>query len=105
MAKFYGVVGFVTTEETTPGVYTPVETERTYFGDFLSNYSSRWEQKGQANDDLNFNQRISIVLDPYAQEHYSEIKYIAYMGAKWKVTNVEVQWPRLVLSMGTLYNS
>lgn len=104
MAKFYGAVGFVTTEETTPGVWTQTETERVYYGDLLSNYG-RWEQKNQANDDLNLNQRVSILSDPYANQHFSEIRYVILKGAKWKVTNAEVLFPRLILTIGMLYNS
>lgn len=104
MAKFHGTVGFASTVETAPGVWKPTIEERTYSGDFVSNYSMRWEQKSQANDDLGLNQRVSILSDPYMNEHFSEIRYIVYRGAKWKVTNVEVQFPRLALTIGTLYN-
>jgi hypothetical protein len=31
--------------------------------------------------------------------------YVEFMGTKWKITNVEVQYPRLILSVGGVYNA
>lgn len=103
MAKFYGAVGFVTTEETARDVYSPKPVERMYKGDLLS--SNRRLDKGlDVNDDLTVSNRISIVSDPYATSHFFAIRYVKWMGATWKVSNVEVQYPRLILSLGGLYN-
>jgi len=103
MSKFYGVVGFIAPEETTPGVWTEVETEREYYGDVTRN-TSRWDSSGNLNDDLNVNNSISIVADPYASQNFQSIRYVEWMNAKWKVTSVEVQYPRLILSIGGVWN-
>ncbi len=103
MAKFYGVIGYAETKETAPGVWREAITERSYYGDVIRN-TRRWEGSEHLNDDLNINNLISIVADAYANENFFAIRYITWMGSKWKVTNVEVQRPRLILTIGGLYN-
>lgn len=103
MAKFYGSIGYVTHEETAPGIYEEVTCERIYFGDVLK-HNMRWEKGEGLNDDITINNDISIVSDPYAYQHLSEIKYVNYLGAKWKVTNITIERPRILLTIGGLYN-
>lgn len=103
MAKFYGSVGYSETVETAPGVYTSRIIERDHYGDLLRNIS-RWQAGNSLNDDLTINNQISIVADQYAYENFQSMKYVKFMGAKWKITNVEVQRPRLILSVGGVYN-
>ena len=108
MAKFYGSVGFAVEPTEGSGEYKgvvvekPVE-ERKYYGDITRN-SRRWEQGSDINDNLQINNQISIVADAYAYEHFFAMKYVRWMGACWKVTNVEVQRPRLLLTIGDVYN-
>ena len=103
MAKFCGVVGFAVTAETKPGVWSPVITEREYYGDVLSNVR-RLQTIDQLNDDINVSNRISIVADAFANENFHSMRFVEYMGAAWKVSNVEVQRPRLILTLGGIYN-
>lgn len=104
MAKFYGNIGYIETVETEPGVWEPVETVRPYYGDFIRN-SSRFQTSGSVNDDINLNNEISIVADPYAYQKFCYIRYVEYMGAKWKVTSVDAsKQPRLILTIGGIYN-
>jgi hypothetical protein len=104
MAKFYGSVGFATTEETKPGVHEEIITERKYPGDILRN-SRRLQSSGQLNDNVDITMEISIVADPYANHHFHEIRYVERMGVKWKVSNVDAtEPPRLKLTLGGLYN-
>ena len=104
MAKWYGRVGYVTTVETEPGIWEPEVTERPYFGDLLK-YVSKWvANTNSVNDNLNVANQISIVADPYAYQHFSSIKYIEFMDAMWDVTSVEPQYPRLILSIGGVYD-
>lgn len=106
--KFYGVVGYCESVEGTgdhKGAWRPdVFSERPYYGDVTRN-TRRWENNGDStNDDLNVNNTISIVADAYAYEHFFAMKYVEWMGTKWKVTNVEVQRPRLILTIGGVWN-
>lgn len=103
MAKFFGSVGYADTKETTAGVWEESITERTYFGDVLK--LSKRDQAGEKlNDDLTVNNEISIVADPFAYSHFHKMKFVRWMGAAWKITNVVVQRPRLILSIGGVYN-
>lgn len=103
MAKFYGEVGYMTTGETAPGVWGEVITERPYYGDILKN-TKRWQGSEGLNDDITTSNTISILADPFAYENFFDIRYVRWMGAAWKVTSVEVQRPRLILSIGGVYN-
>jgi hypothetical protein len=104
MAKFYGQIGFVKTEEEADtGLTLPVITERDYYGD-VNRVVRRWEAGQKINDDININNEISILSDPYVTENIPWIKYVRWNNAVWKVTTVEVQYPRLILSIGGVYN-
>ena len=102
MGKWFGKVGYAVTEETEPGLWEEVITEREYYGDA---FNERWKrQRGDVNDDITVSQTISIVADPFAYKHCSNIIYVEYMGDKWKVSDVEPAYPRLKLIMGGVYN-
>ena len=103
MAKFFGKIGYAETVETTPAVWEEKITEREYFGDLIRN--TRSLQSGeQLNDNINISNEISIVADPFAYENFHSMRYVEFMNAKWKISSVEVQYPRLILSIGGLYN-
>ena len=104
MAKFYGKIGFDTTEETSPGVWRQTIVERTYRGDLNKTYS-KWDGADKLNDDINITNNISIVADPFAFENFAHIRYVEFMGEKWNVTSIDVSYPRLTLSVGGLYNA
>lgn len=103
MNKYYGAVGYVNTTETSPGVWEPIITERNYYGDITKNYK-RYSGGDKVNDDIEISNSFSILADPYAYDNFHSIAYITYMGTKWKVSGVEVQFPRLILSAGGVYN-
>lgn len=103
MAKYYGSVGYVETVETVPGVWEEVATERKYSGDILRNKKT-FQGGENLNDNLNVNNQFSIVADPYAINHFFAIRYIEWQGVLWKVTDVDVEFPRLLLSIGGVYN-
>ena len=103
MAKFCGMIGFVNTVEVTPGVYEEKANERRYYGDLTRN-TRRLQSGDRVNDDINIANEISIVADPYANENFHSIRYATFMNSKWKVTDVEVQYPRLILTLGGIYN-
>lgn len=103
MAKFYGTIGFAETVETAPGVWTENIVDYNYFGDIIRN-ARRLQSSDQLNDDINISNEISIVADPYANQNFHSMRYVEFMGAKWKITNVEVRYPRLILTVGGVYN-
>lgn len=104
MAKFFGPIGFAVSTEVRPGVWKDQIEEHAYYGDVVRN-SSRWSASPESTiDDLTINNQISIVADPFARNHFHTMKYVSYMGTNWKITNVEVQFPRLLLTIGGVYS-
>lgn len=104
MPKFFGPIGFAMPVETRPGVWKDQIEEHNYRGDVVR-LSSRWTASSDSpNDDLNLSNQISIVADPFARSHLHTMKYISYMGTNWKITNIEVQYPRLLLTIGGVYS-
>lgn len=103
MAKFCGRIGFLRTRETAPGVWTPKLEWRQYTGDIVRNYR-RWDNNEYVNDDFNITNSISIVADSYAYECLGLMRCVEWMGSKWKISSVDVQRPRIIISMGGLYN-
>lgn len=103
MAKFYGIIGYAVTKETEPGIYEELVVENAYYGDVLKD-SRRLQERAKVNDDITISNRISIIADPFANNHFHSMRYVEMMGTKWKITDVEVAFPRLILSVGGVYN-
>jgi len=104
MAKFYGAIGYGISEETVPGVWEDKIIERYYYGDLIRN-TRRIQNSEYLNDNVNISNEISIIADPYANENFHLMRYVTFMGTKWKINSVEVQYPRLILSIGDVYNA
>lgn len=104
MAKWYGSVGFAKTVETEPGLWEEKIVEEHYYGDLLSNFR-KLQNSGEVNDDVNIANKISMLADPFAVNNFHSIRYAEYLGTNWKVTDVEVQYPRLILTLGGVYNA
>ena len=103
MPKFFGKVGFGMTQETSPGVWVDKITERDYRGD-VTKMVRRLEGSEYLNDNLTVSNTISILADAFANENFFAIRYVRWAGARWKVSSVEVQRPRLILTLGEVYN-
>lgn len=103
MAKWYGNIGYAEIIETEPGVWEERITTRSYYGDSIRN-TRLLQNSGGVNDNVNIGNQLSIVADPYAINHIYNMRYAEFQDAKWKITNVDVQHPRLILTLGGLYN-
>ena len=103
MAKFYGLIGYAESVEVEPGVWEDRITEHRYYGDLIRN-TRRLQSSDKVNDDITTSNEISILADPFAYENFHSMRYVEFMGTKWKVVNVDVQYPRLILSLGGVYN-
>lgn len=110
MTKYYGIIGYVCTVEGIDpetgkgnGIWTNKIEERFYFGDVLEK-----GYRSQAGENINNNKtignRLSIVADSYAYQNFHAIRYAEFMGTYWNVTNITVEHPRLILSLGEVYN-
>ena len=104
MAKFHGIVGFVDYVETSPDVWQEVTSEREYSGDLIRK-NNRYVAGQSINDNLVINNQISIIADPYINQHFPSIRYVTWKDCKWKVTSVDdSKFPRLILTLGDVYN-
>lgn len=105
MAKFYGEIGYATLveEPADSGVWVEQITEVSYFGDVVRNIR-KLDTVEQLNNDISVNNSISIMADAYANEHFFAMRYVRWQGARWIVTTVDVEPPRLTLRLGGIYN-
>lgn len=106
--KYFGKIGFVEYVEEdpldAPGVYVECITEREYYGDLTRMINNSQPASEKVTDDLKLNNQLSVLLDPYALDNFSNIRYVTFLNSKWEVSAVEVQYPRLIISFGGLYH-
>ena len=103
MAKFSGTLGFVTVESDSLGTFEEVITEISYTGDILRS-SRRWDENQRVLSDLTIENRFSIIADSFAIDNTPNMRYLTYAGTRWKITAFEIQRPRIILSVGGVYN-
>lgn len=105
MAKFYGTIGFVKTVDDGHGVYLPVEEEIAYTGDLTRN-NKRWSKPDVVNSELAMSNEISIVADDYILENQAYIKYVTIGNSrvKWNINTIMIDYPRIRLEIGGVYN-
>lgn len=106
MAKFFGEVGYgeAVEDPEDSGIWVDTITERKYQGDVLRITKTSENGDNKVNADISVNNRISVVADEFAYDNFFSIIYIKWGGVYWTVTSVEVQKPRLILSLGSVYN-
>lgn len=104
MSKVACLVGYATgQEETDTDVFKETYEEHQMRGDIVKLYKS--EVAGdQRYDEMQLNNQFSLVGGQFAFANFSKIRYVIYLGQKWKVTGVEVRVPRLILSVGGVWN-
>jgi len=103
MAKFYGAIGYISEVETAVDVIENKPIERMYKGDLIRN-NRRLDNGENINDNVTISNQISIIADPYANNHIFDMRYVKWRGTAWKVSNVDVEPPRLILTLGGVYN-
>lgn len=101
--KFFGPVGYGQSVNTAPGVWEDQITEVSYYGDVVRN-TRQLREGQQLNDDITVGNSISIVADAFANENFAAMRYVKWAGTYWAVAAVEVQGPRLLVTLGGVYN-
>ena len=104
MAKYFGKIGYSISKETSPGIWEPVICEKDVYGDIVRDNVNNLRAENQVNDNVKINNQISIVMDPFVMKNFSSMVYITYADVKWRIVTVEVKYPRLLISMGEVYN-
>jgi len=103
MARYSGKIGYAIGSETSPGIWESQITECDCKGDIIT--ARRSNQQGEnVNDNIVLNSTFSVLGDAFSYDNFLFIKYITFMGVKWRVTAVEVVRPRLLLTVGGVYN-
>jgi hypothetical protein len=107
MNKWAGVIGFAQTvkSETKPSVWEEEITERRYYGDILRNYRRNETQSDSPNDNINLNNQLSVVSDTFMYDNFQYMKYVTWMNSKWSIKSVELQYPRVIIEIGGVYNA
>lgn len=103
MAKWFGKIGYAITSETESGIWESTIVEKEYYGDLTTDRRKR-QNSGEVNDNINLANVISIIADPFAIQNCSYMAYAEVMGTRWKISDIEVQYPRLILTVGGVYN-
>ena len=102
--KWSGKIGFAEdTKETAPSVFAERIVERSYYGDVLE-LGRQMQGSDQINEDVTVGNSLSVVADPFAQNNLYAMRYATFCGQRWKITNVKVQYPRVVLTLGGIWN-
>lgn len=103
--KFHGKIGFWKGDaEIRPGVWAPQIDERIYTGDIFRNSRSFQQVSDKQNDDLVISNQFSVLSDLYMKENLNSIRYVEWNGMKWNVSRVTVDYPRITLEIGGVYN-
>lgn len=101
--RFFGAVGYASDVESVPGVWVEGITEHNYYGDVVR-YSRRLEPASQnpptTSNNIAMSNSFSIVGDEQAFGNIQNMRYVVWRGSRWTITNVEVQRPRLILTIG-----
>lgn len=103
MTKYKGLIGFVSNEEIEPGIWEDVVTEKKYRGEILKN-NQHFAVANTTSGELKITNQFSIVGNSYAFDHVSDIRYLEWRGNRWVVDTVDIEYPRLVITIGGLYN-
>ena len=103
MSKWFGKIGYAIQKETEPGIWEDEIVERDYYGDLLTDNRKR-QTNNNVLDEITLSNMVSIIADPFAYNNCSCMAYAEIMGARWKISEVEVKPPRLNLTIGGVYN-
>lgn len=103
MPKCSGVIGYTLAVETQPGVWTEDVTEKKYYGDIVRDNRKIVDQ-GVINNGITISNNISIVSNKFMLENMAFMTYITFMGSKWRISSVDIKPPRIIITIGGLYN-
>lgn len=87
-----------------PGVYSESIIEKQHYGDVIRN-TRRWDNEQKINNDLSLSNQFSILANDFAIASVGSMRYIKWNGVLWKITNVDIQRPRIIITVGGVYNA
>lgn len=101
--KYYGMIGFLKVVEKPGSIWEEEIIEHPAKGDVLR-FSVQYPNGEGLNDDVKLSNEISIVADSFIYQNVHLMKYVTYLNAKWAITNITVDRPRITLAIGGVYN-
>lgn len=102
--KWSGLIGYSTVTETEPGIWTESIVEKKTSGDLLTNMGRYSADSNTPNDSFTVSNKISIVSNSFVKENLGSMKYLTFMGSKWKISTAEIKYPRILITLGGVYN-
>lgn len=104
--KYSGMAGVVEDSiEISPGIWKPAGVrEIKATGDFVSSRKEFSVRSDSTNDDVTMSNTISIVMSKDLFNNLSNLRYLTVNGARYKVTSFEINRPRIVITLGGLWN-
>lgn len=104
MARYHGNIGFAIQVEDDPGIWVDEIEERPYKGDIIRG-GRRFDNSENINDDFTITNVFSVISDAFLYSHIPAMRYIEYLGSKFKIVSVEVERPRVEIRVGGVYVS
>lgn len=101
--RYSGKFGFAVPTETVPGVWKDVVTERDYIGDVVQR-TETFSVADSVIPQYRTTTSISVLCDGVLKESYKGLRYVEYMGENWVAASVVMQWPRIIVYIGEVYN-
>lgn len=102
--KYAGMIGFWEEDvEVRPGIWKPRIVERPYTGDLKRKFQ-KWDSTDKQTDDLSTSNQVEIVADLYMMANFTSVRYLTYQGKKLSVKNATIDYPRVILEIGGVYN-
>lgn len=101
--KFSGRVGIAVERETSPGVFEETIEPRNCRGDLIR--LTRRMNTSPVVPGLSMGNTFSFIADPYTLDNFFNIRYVEWKGVKWAATSVELQRPRILVTVGGPYNA
>lgn len=101
--KWYGDIAIATDVETESGYFEPQLEVRKYYGDIVTNRRSYQPGADNGTSTVRVNNSISVIMDANLYNNLSRIEYIEFGGALWKISNIEINGVRVILSLGDIY--
>lgn len=103
--KFSGKAGFrIDDVEIEPGVYKPQVVVKAIKGSVVSNSYQHQNSDKSTIDNVRITNQLSIVANQFLNKHITNLMYVEFQGVKWKVESFDIQPPRVVVSLGGVYN-
>ena len=102
--KFYGEVGFVKTIVNEVSVAEESVTLVPYYGEIIRD-KRRIDSSDKIVKDISLQNEVSIVADKFMTDNLAWIKFVKWRGINWSVDSVDINYPRITLSLGGVYNA